>query len=627
MPCLPVIVGFGGISPAGRSSFHHAYRRLVADALSQQDAADSWRSLAGLMGLSTSAGAPDADQIEHIRSHTLVRRIEPDWFDTENAPGHTRARLAGEQGIRICLSKRQLPPVLPEGWRQVSSENGEVEVEIPVGAELLLPVASPCSVRAAGQLPTGFDPAALYPARGHPRGLQMAVYAASDALNSTGLDWESLVRQLSPGAVSVYAGSTMGQLDHLGYGGMLQARWKGQRVSARCCPFGLPGMTADFVNAYVLGNTGNTSSVLGACATVLYNLRLAAEDIRAGRARIALVGASEAPITAEIIEGYAAMGALATDEGLLALEGRTEGEPDHRRACRPFGENCGFTIAESSQFFVLFDEELALSTGAPIHGAVWDVAIHADGYKKSISSPGVGNYLTMARAAASAKALLGEKALQQRSFVLAHGTGTPQNRVTESKVLDRVAEHFGIESWPLAAVKCYLGHSIATAAGDQMMAGLGAWRYGWLPGISTIEEPAADVSRRHLSIESGHRELGLGTMDVALVNSKGFGGNNASAVLLAPEVAERMLADRHGQRALTAWRRRAEEVAARGADLDAAASRGESRPVYRFGEGVLDDSDVRFSEEGIHLSGFAQAMPLAPESSSSDSADPAGVPG
>ena len=612
MSRLPVIVGFGGISPAGRNSFHHAYRRMVVDALSTEDAAATWQSLAGLMGLEVAANGPSTDQVEHMRRHTLVRRIEPGWFDTERVPLNTRARTA-EQGVRLRLSKRQLPPVLPEGWRQLAAENGEVEVLLPAGAELLVEAASPCMVRAAGQLPTGFDPAALYPARSHPRGLQMTVYAASDALNSTGLDWESLCRQLPPGAVSVYAASALGQVDQLAYGGLLQARSKGRRVSARCLPFGLPDMTADFVNAYVLGNLGSTAAVLGACATFLYNLRFAAEDIRAGRARMALVGASEAPITAEVIESFEAMGALGTDEGLLALEGRTEGEPDYRRACRPFGENCGFTIGEAAQFAVLFDEDLALETGAQIYGAVGEVAIHADGYKKSISSPGAGNYLTMARAVASAQAILGEESLRRRSFILAHGTGTPQNRVSESRVLDSVAEHFGIGDWPLAAVKCYVGHSIGAAAGDQMAAGLGVWRYGWLPGITTIDEPAEDVSRKHLGIATEHRELGAEAMDVALLNSKGFGGNNASAALLAPHIAEGILAERHGKRALTAWRHRAEAAAEQAAASDAAASRGDFRPVYRFGEEVLEDSDVRFSKEGVHISGYQQLMPLVPD--------------
>jgi acetoacetyl-[acyl-carrier protein] synthase len=117
-------------------------------------------------------------------------------------------------------------------------------------------------------------------------------------------------------------------------------------------------MPADFVNAYVLGSAGSTGATLGACASFLYNLRLAVQDIRAGRARVALVGAAEAPITPEVMEGYAAMGALARTRGCAQLDGLAVRAmtPDYRRACRPFGENCGFTIGESAQFVVLFDD-------------------------------------------------------------------------------------------------------------------------------------------------------------------------------------------------------------------------------------------------------------------------------
>src|SRR5690606_19663959 len=124
---------------------------------------------------------------------------------------------------------------------------------------------------------------------------------------------------------------------------------------------------------------------------------------------------SEAPITPDIIEAFANMGALADDEGLLALDAPLGIKtPEHRRACRPFGNNIGFTLAESAQFVVLFDDALALELGATIHGAINDVFINADGFKKSIASPGVGNYLSMARATAATRALIGDEALRKR---------------------------------------------------------------------------------------------------------------------------------------------------------------------------------------------------------------------
>ena len=95
----------------------------------------------------------------------------------------------------------------------------------------------------------------------------------------------------------------MGQLDTNGSGGMLQAPFMGKRVSSRTARWS-PEMTADFINAYIPGSVGCTGANIGACATFLYNLRQGVEDIRSGKYRVSLVGASEAPITPEVIEGY-----------------------------------------------------------------------------------------------------------------------------------------------------------------------------------------------------------------------------------------------------------------------------------------------------------------------------------
>jgi acetoacetyl-[acyl-carrier protein] synthase len=59
---------------------------------------------------------------------------------------------------------------------------------------------------------------------------------------------------------------------------------------------------------------------------------------------------------------------------------------------------------------VLFDDQLAMELGATIYAAASDVFVNADGYKKSIAGPGVGNYITMAKAVAAARAVIGEKA-------------------------------------------------------------------------------------------------------------------------------------------------------------------------------------------------------------------------
>src|SRR5690606_3834199 len=170
--------------------------------------------------------------------------------------------------------------------------------------------------------------------------------------------------------------------------------------------------------------------------------------------------------------GYATMGALAAEEKLKKLDDCDE--VDSRRTSRPFGENCGFTIAEATQYIVLMDDALAMELGADIHAAVNDVFINADGFKKSISSPGPGNYITMAKAVASARAILGDESIRERSMIQAHGSSTPQNRRTESQLFDQVARVFGISHWPVAAIKAYVGHSLSSASGEQLRS---TWGY------------------------------------------------------------------------------------------------------------------------------------------------------
>lgn len=628
MSHLPVIVGFGGISPAGRSALHYGYRRLVFDQLPHGRQLETLQSLAVLTGLlkldshggwTNSAGNPVQPEAflaahrQQLLDGTLIRKLETNLFDPARLPMHSPLALEAADGapLRFTLSARKMPAVLPSSWQVISNDGKSCVIEVQGALDVMVKDSFHSPVNTAGQLPTGFAPEKLYPARSHPRGLQMTLYAASDALFSLGLDWDQLQQKVAPDQVAVYAGSSMNQLDYDGYGGLLKARLLGKKITSKQLPLGFGEMPADFVNAYMLGNVGNTGTNLGACASFHYNLHQALHDIRRGHIRIAIVGASEAPITPDIIEAFANMGALADDAGLLELDkhlGRTT--PDHRRACRPFGVNIGFTLAESAQFFVLFDDALALELGATIHGAVNDVFVNADGYKKSIASPGVGNYLTMAKAAAATQAVLGAQSLQQRTFVQAHGTGTPQNRTTESAIFADVARHFGIRNWPVTAMKSYLGHSIACAGGDQLAMTLGVWKYGIIPGILTTRELAGDVTTENLDFLLQHREVDPLNLDAALLNSKGFGGNNATASILSPAIAERMLAKKHGNKAVAAWRARNEGVAAVTADYEQRTLREQIAPLYRYDHDVREGNDLRFNQHSLSLRGYDQPVAL-----------------
>lgn len=300
MKPLAVIVGFGGINAAGRSSAHHGYRRTIIDALETGAADETFRALAGLMGIE---GELDDAKRRHILEHTLVRGLEPQLLDAGQAAWNCRARLADGRGpVTFDLAQRDLPQPLPAGWIAGPVVAGRVRVTVDDGAEVLFPVTRPLTVSAAGQLPTGFDPKALYAGRGHPRAIQIALFAANDALGSLGIPWSTVMRHVAPDRVSVYAGSALGQLDQEGNGGLLGSRYRGMRPTSKQLPMGLAEMPADFINAYLLGSVGQTGHNMGACATFLYNLRHGMFDIESGRSRIALVGGAEAPLCPDVID-------------------------------------------------------------------------------------------------------------------------------------------------------------------------------------------------------------------------------------------------------------------------------------------------------------------------------------
>lgn len=573
MSKLAVITAFGGINSAGRSSGHQAFKRLVFENLNTREQLNTLNALAQLMGLPQKS-AIDASWQANIINGSLVRGWDNIDWDANAIPFHQPfTDDNGEQCWR--LSSKRL------------------------------------AVQSAGQLPKGFNPANTYKSLHHPRGLQMAIYGISDALGQLGMTWDKVKNVIHPDQVSVYAGSAMAQLDSLGHGGMLQAPLLGKRGTAKQCALGFSEMTADFINAYVLGNVGNTGSMAGACASFLYNLRLAVDDINSGRARVAFVGTSEAPLLPEIIDGYNSMTALASEHNLRKLDGLGEQQqPDFRRASRPFANNTGFTIAESAQFIMLTDDALALQLGLNIYAGVGEVFVQADGFKKSISNPGIGNYLTLGKALASAERLLGEDALRNGSYVHAHGSSTPSNRTTESEIFSRLAHAFHIEHWDVTAVKSYLGHSIGSAAGDQIITALGSWAHGLIPGISGVDEIAADVQQTHLNFLLKNKEFSMQEKPLAFINAKGFGGNNASTYLISPEKTLTLIKDKYCAMQWQDYYQKNEAILATSKEWDTQTSLGKTQPVYHFGEGVLQPEDLEVTKKSISLKGWRKAIDL-----------------
>ena len=617
MSILPVIVGYGGVNPAGRSSFDQGYRRMVLESLPQSEQEKTVNGLACMMrlvnwngsayqdasGKILSAGEVSQRYFSAVCDKTLIRRIEKNHFDPDAAfCQNTLISESFGQGMSFRTPKKGLPAQIPSNWRLEDCADGAVQVSITGQQEWRIPTTRNMLVKAAGQIPSGFEPGELYKSRFQPRGLQLALFGATDAVSSVGVDWQVICDAVRPDETGVYASSAMGQLSDEGLGGLMTSRQLGGRPSSKQVPMGLTSMPADFINAYVLGNLGHTESVAGACASFLYNLRAAVKDIRSGARRVAVVGCGEAPVLPEIVEGYTNMTALATEKEMAAL-----GDADPRKYSRPFGNNAGFVISESAQYIVLMDDALAIELGADIYGAVPDVHVDADGIKKSISGPGPGNYICFGKAVASARNILGDEAVRRRSFIMAHGSSTPQNRVTESIIFDRIAAAFGINDWPVCAVKAYVGHSLAPASGDQIMAAIGAMRHGMIPGIKTIDAIADDVHQKHLHFPL--KDMSVDRQDVAFINAKGFGGNNATGVLFSGAVATQMLEKRYGN-VWSEYCKRREVTREQAGEYEYRADRGALSPIYRFGEGVISDDEVGISSEEITLPGYGKAVPL-----------------
>ena len=211
--------------------------------------------------------------------------------------------------------------------------------------------------------------------------------------------------------------------------------------------------------------------------------------------------------------------------------------------------------------------------------------------------------MTMARAAQAARDILDEPSFERTGVVMAHGTGTPQNRTSESAIFSTIAGAMSVEDWRVSAIKSHTGHSLGAAAGDQMAALLGIWESGWVPGIGSIDRLADDVVTDRLTFAL--RDIETEDCAYALVNSKGFGGNNATATVLSPDVSMKLLAQCHTARAISDWRAKSEAVEQCRENTEKARLNGDWQPMYRFNDGVLSDEDIRMEDDHLMIGDVA----------------------
>ena len=540
---LPVICSIGGINSAGRTSNEMSYKRMVFNNLDSDLKKEVISDLDSISDLERSE--------EEILRGTLVRQLNKKLYD-------------------------------PDGL--ISEKMG---------------------VNAAAQLPDNFDISKLYNSRQHPKGIQMTIFGVSDLLGNFGIDWENELKPLiDPNRLAVFSGPAIGQLDYDGMGGLMQSRLKESRSTSKNLSMSLIEMSADFINAYILGSIGKTGMVAGACATYLYNMSAALNLLKNNDIDIAIVGSSEAPIVPEVTDGFLATTGIADDKKILAMQERNgEGKNlDLTKACRPFGDNCGLILGESAQFSIVTTLDFAIEIGADILCAVPEIFINADGIKKSISSPGIGNYITMAQAFSKSKKDIIEL---KNSLVIAHGTGTFQNRSTESDVISKTATSLKVKDLLVTGLKGYIGHSMGPAGGDGLLAAIGIWQNGIIPGLETTPKLADDVSTEGLDFCLSNREIDPQDLDIAYINAKGFGGNNGTAPIYSPHIVKRIINKIYPKKDLKKYHQKLEKTQANKIKYNQKALNGNYDLIYRFNEEVLNpEEDLSINENSIKLKGY-----------------------
>ena len=542
---LPVICSMGGLNSGGRTSGNISYKRLVYENLSNEEKKEVLKDLISL--------SEEKKTEKEILSGTLIRQID-DFLDPKG------------------LMTKQI------------------------------------GVNAGAKLPDFYEIDNLYNSKQHPRGIKMTVFGVNDALYNLGINWrEDIQPLLDPNRVAVFAGPAIGQLDEKGLGGLMQSRLQEKRASSKHLSMSLIEMSADFINAYILGSVGKSGQVAGACATFFYNLNAATTLIKSNEVDFAVIGSAEAPINPEVTDGFFATTGIADDKKILAMQER-HGEPfdkvDFSKACRPFGDNCGLVLGESSQFAIVTSLEFAIEIGAEILCAVPNVFINSDGIKKSISSPGIGNYLTMGQAF---KRYLKDHEKPKLSCVIAHGTGTFQNRSTESDVLSKCATSMGMKNLKVTGLKGYLGHTMGPAGGDQLACSLGIFDRGIIPGLNSTPKLADDVITNNLHFCMENEEINTSDLDAFFLNAKGFGGNNATASIYKSNFVTKMLPKLFSKSKLTSYEAALEKTRENKLVYNSNCLEGNFNLIYRANEEILNpETDLEMTSEAIKLKDYPE---------------------
>lgn len=280
----------------------------------------------------------------------------------------------------------------------------------------------------------------------------------------------------------------------------------------RVSPFFIPGIIPNMASgrlSMLLGAKGPNSCVSTACATGNHAIGDSFRIIQRGEADVMLAGGTEAVISNLCIAGF---------NNCKALSTRND-EPE--RASRPFDkERDGFVMGEGAGVLILEALDHALDRGAPIYAEVIGYGMSGDAYHVTAPAPeGEGAVQSMEGAIRDAGI-----PPETVDYINAHGTSTPYNDVNETLAIKRV---FGDHAhrMPVSSIKSMIGHTLGAAGAIEAAATVLTLKHGIVPPTINYEFPDPDCDLDYVPNKA--REV---TVQLALNNSFGFGGTNATTV-------------------------------------------------------------------------------------------------
>jgi 3-oxoacyl-[acyl-carrier-protein] synthase II len=333
-----------------------------------------------------------------------------------------------------------------------------------------------------------------------------AMVAAAQALNDAGWHPREYAHQIASG---VLIGSGIGGVEGIAETALL-LRDRGPR---RVSPFFIPGRLINLASGYVSIShslKGPNHAVVTACSTGAHAIGDAGRLIALGDADVMVAGGTESPVNRISLAGFAACRALST--------GFNE-TPE--RASRPYDrDRDGFVMGEGAGAVVLEEYDHAKSRGARIYGELIGYGLSGDAYH--ITAPaedGDGAFRCMS--AAIRRAGISPADLD---YINAHGTSTPLGDEIELKAVERLIGNAS-GNVAMSSTKSSIGHLLGAAGAVEAIFCLLAMRDGVVPPTINLDNPSVGTAIDLVPHKAQQRPV-----NVALSNSFGFGGTNASLV-------------------------------------------------------------------------------------------------